>query len=348
VAIFSAALGAVFAVALYERDTRPEREPSTLGINVAQPRDEPLPALDVAAVADSVGASTVAIQNPVAAADGTVLGESIGTGLIVTSDGEIITNAHVVEGATEVNVRLPGETEPRRAAVIASEPEVDLALLRVEAEGLTAATLAAADDIRVGDEVVAIGYALDLDGNPTVTTGIVSALDRALELNQGVLGGLIQTDASISSGNSGGPLVNAAGEVIGINTLVAEDPAGATANGLGFAVSSADVAAAIERLRNSADGEEQASGFLGVGLAPRTDGGSGALVTEVVDGSPAETVGVQPDDVVVAIDDRIISGQAGLVAVIRSKQPGDEVTVELVRDGEPMTVEAVLAERPPE
>ncbi len=348
IAIISGGLGALVAVQLHDRATRPPQRASTLGVTVAEPRTEPLPTMDVASVADSVGASVVAIQNPVAADDGTVLGESLGTGVVATADGEIITNEHVIRGADEVNVRLVGETEPRRASVIAADPDVDLALLRVDVEGLSPVTLAAPDDVRVGDQVLAIGYALDLDGDPTVTSGIVSALDRALDTNDGVLGGLIQTDAAISSGNSGGPLVNARGELVGINTLVAADRAGAAANGLGFAVSSEDVAAAIERLRAQAGGEPAPSGFLGVELAPRADGGSGALVRSIVPDSPAEEIGLREGDAVIAIDSRPISGQSGLVAVIRSREPGDEVTVEAVRDGEEMTFTATLAERPDE
>jgi S1-C subfamily serine protease len=348
IAVVSGGLGALVAVELHDRATRPPQRASTLGVEVAEPRAEPLPAMDVAAVADSVGASVVAIQNPVAADDGTVLGESLGTGVVVTADGEIITNEHVVRGADEVNVRLVGETEPRRAAVIAADADVDLALLRVDVEGLSPVTLAAPGDVRVGDQVLAIGYALDLDGDPTVTSGIVSALDRALDTNDGVLGGLIQTDAAISSGNSGGPLVNARGELVGINTLVAADRAGASANGLGFAVSNEDVAAAIERLRAQAGGEPAPSGFLGVELASRTDGGSGALVRSIVPDSPAEQIGLREGDAVIAVDGRAISGQAGLVAVIRAREPGDEVTVEAVRNGEEMTFTATLAERPEE
>ena len=132
-----------------------------------------------------------------------------------------------------MHVRLNGESEPPRAAVVAADPARDLALLRVDATGLSPATFAAPDDIRLGDEVLAIGYALDLDGDPTVTLGIVSALDRTLDTETGALKGLIQTDAAVSSGNSGGPLVNALGQVVGITTLVSSTSFGSTANGSG-------------------------------------------------------------------------------------------------------------------
>ena len=195
---------------------------------------------------------------------------------------------------------------------------------------------------------MAIGYALDLDGDPSVTVGIISALGRALETETGVLSGLIQTDAAISSGNSGGPLVNALGQVVGINTLVVTAQSGATSNGLGFAISSGTVQAAIGALRDLANGQVQPAGFLGVNLVARHDGGSGALVSEVVVGSPADDAGIEVDDVVIAVDEQVVDGQVSLVGAIRGRKPGDSVSVTLVRGGQQLTVDAVLTVRPPD
>ena len=336
-------IGAYLGTNLAERRSDPPRRASTLGIVTAAPRASALPDLDVAAVAQTIGASVVAVQ-AVVDEPGRV-GQSLGTGLVLTTDGEIITNAHVVRGAKEVNVRLAGETEPRRAAVIATDPGHDLALLRVDAQGLSPATFAAPGDVRVGDEVVAVGYALDLDGDPSVTLGIVSALDRSLEAEGEVLTGLIQTDAAISSGNSGGPLVNALGQVVGINTLIALTQQGSSANSLGFAINGTQVLARILVLRQPSDDTAAAIGFLGVGLSARRDGGSGALVAEVTEDSPAADAGIRVGDVVVAIDDVAIDGQASLVAAIRDRLPGDVVVVSLVRDGEALSVSATLGER---
>ena len=194
--------GAFLGTYLADRRADPPRRPSTLGLVVAEPRNQALPALDVAAVSASVGASVVAIQ-VVVGKDGVALGEAIGTGIIVTADGEIVTNAHVVESQDTVNVRLVGETEPRKGAVIAVDEAHDLALIRIDTDGLTPATFVASDDVRLGDEVVAIGYALNLDGDPSVTRGIVSALDREITLPTGdVLKGLIQTNAAINQNSS--------------------------------------------------------------------------------------------------------------------------------------------------
>ncbi len=338
-------VGALIGVQWAQQRAAPLRKPSTLGIDVVEPRADVLPRLDVEAIANDLAPSIVAVQSNLVRNGQS--GESVGTGLIVTADGEIVTNAHVVGEAKTVHVRLNGESEPRDAAVLASDPARDLALLRIDTTGLSPATFAAPDDIRLGDEVVAIGYALDLDGDPTVTLGIVSSLGRTLNTESGALKGLIQTDAAVSSGNSGGPLINAVGHVVGITTLVSSTGLGSTANGLGFAISAAELLPEIDQLRDQANGQPSASGYLGVQLDRRTDGGSGALVSEVVVGSAADKAGIEVGDVVIAVDGEPITGQAGLIATIRNLAPGDEATVSLVRDGKPLEVSAVLGERPP-
>jgi S1-C subfamily serine protease len=339
-------VGALIGVRWAQQRAEPLRKPSTLGINVVEPRQTPLPRLDVEAIANDLAPSVVAVQSTLSR-DGQN-GESVGTGLIVTADGEIVTNAHVVGEATTVHVRLNGESEPRDAAVVATDPGRDLALLRVDVHGLSPATLAAPNDVRLGDEVLAIGYALDLDGDPTVTLGIVSALDRNLTTETGTLKGLIQTDAAVSSGNSGGPLINALGRVVGINTLVSSTALGSTSNGLGFAISTAELIPEIDHLRAQANGETTASGFLGVLLVRRSDGGSGALVSEVTGGSAAAKAGIEVGDVVVAVDGEPISGQAALIATIRNLLPGDTATMSLVRGGKKLDVSVVLDKRPPD
>ena len=192
-------------------------------INVSDPSGPIEGRLDVAKVIDHMAASVVTISADIDSAFGQ--GQSTGTGAIVSSDGEILTNAHVVDGATEIRVRLAGETEPREARLLASDPGNDLALLRMSGDEFDAAVFADPGSVRIGYEVVAIGFALGLDGDPSVTLGIVSALDRTIGTEGAFLDGLIQTDVAISSGNSGGPLVNARGEVVGINTAVARDTA---------------------------------------------------------------------------------------------------------------------------
>lgn len=272
-------------------------------------------------------------------------GRSVGTGVVVTSNGEILTNAHVVEGATSVVVRFAGETEPRVAKILATDVGNDLALIKVEATGLVAATFAKPGSVKIGDAVIAIGYALALDGGPTVTSGIVSAMKRTIETETGALNSLIQTDAAISSGNSGGPLVNLKGEVVGINTAVARGDSESAATNIGFSISVDEVLIVIEQLRAQANGVERREGFLGVGLTGREDGGQGAIITDVRAGSPADNAGILVNDIVLSVDGEPIDGQAGLVASIRDAVPGQIVKIEISRDGKRMTFEATLVAR---
>ena len=300
----------------------------------------------VGAVADALRASIVTVSSDITEAG--LIGEGIGTGVIISADGQILTNAHVVEGATKVRVRLPGEREPRDATVLAADTDNDLALLSVQATGLTPVTFADPSSTRVGDEVIAIGYALDLDGEASVTLGIVSALDRTLVTKVGALDGLIQTDAAISSGNSGGPLVNAVGQVVGINTAVALGDATNTASNIGFAISVSQVLPEIELLRDKAVGGAHEDGFLGVGLDDRFDGGQGAVIGQVDQNSPASAADIRVNDILIEIEGLQIDGSAGVVAAIRDREPGDQVEIVIERDGESKTVTVTLDTRPPE
>ncbi len=297
----------------------------------------------IAKVAERLADSVVTISTTLDDESGG--GRGVGTGLVLTSDGEILTNAHVVEDAADVVVRFAGETEPRVAKILATDMGNDLALIKVDVTGLVAATFAKPGSVRIGDIVVAIGYALALDGGPTVTSGIVSALKRTIETDSGALNSLIQTDAAISSGNSGGPLVNLKGEVVGINTAVARGDYELAANNIGFSISVDEVLIVIKQLRDQANGVERKDGFLGVGLAAREDGGQGAIITNVQPGSPADKAGILIDDVVLAVDGEPIDGQAGLVAAIRDAVPGQTVKIEIFRDGQRLSFEATLIAR---
>ena len=195
--------------------------------------------LDLAAVLDHMARSVVAVETTVQTRRGPFVqeGEGAGTGIVLDDDGHVLTNAHVVSGASEVSVTLAGDSRARSAEVVGSDPDNDIAVLRVDdTDGLQAATFADGG-VQVGDQVVAIGNALALEGGPTVTEGIVSALDRSIRTESGTLTGLIQTDAAISSGNSGGPLVNAYGEVVGVNSAVASSGGGVEASNIGFVIS---------------------------------------------------------------------------------------------------------------
>jgi putative serine protease PepD len=254
-----------------------------------------------------------------------------------------------VENSTEVRVVLNGETEPRKARVLAADAGNDLALIRIEnITGLTAATFADPESLAVGDQVVAVGYALDLDGGASVTSGIISALNRTMQNEDGALNALIQTDAAISSGNSGGPLINMEGHVVGVNTAVYRSTETSAANNIGFAISVGEVKRVIGVLRTEAGGEKRAQGYLGIALSDRTDGGVGAVVSEVAADSPAETAGLKVRDIILRVNDQPITGQGALIGIIRDATPGEEVEIVIERDGERITVKAELAARPSE
>ncbi len=345
-ALFAALIGGLLGAGLADDPAAPT---ATTGSTVAEVPREPLTIpgdrLDVATIVELVAPSVVTVN--ASGGDGTQ-NLAVGTGVVLSEAGEIVTNAHVVDGFTTVSVLLTGEFEPRTAAVVALDPNNDLAVIRLDQPpALTPATFADPNDVLVGDDVVAIGYALRLDGAPSVTRGIVSALERTLSTDTGPLDGLIQTDAAISSGNSGGPLVNARGEVIGINTAVARSGPEVSANGIGFAISIAEAMPVIDQLRggDGIDGSAPAAGFLGVDLGNRRDGGTGAVIIGVAAGTPAEVAGLVADDLVVAVDGAPIGSAAGLAAAVRDAGPGATLALDVVRGGETLTIPVTLAER---
>jgi len=318
--------------------------PSSQPVLTAVPGLDVPPVVDVAGVVERISPSVVTV---VASSRGNAgAGRSTGTGVVITSDGEILTNSHVVEGSDDVRVLFGDTIDPIPAVVLAADPGNDLALLKVDLDGLAPAVFADPGSITIGDEVVAVGFALDLDGGPTVTRGIVSALNRTIANSDGALDGLIQTDAAISSGNSGGPLLNANGEVIGINTAVFQSSFNTAANNVGFAISVGEALPVIETLRGLADGETRVEGYLGVGLEDRTDGGRGAVITDVGPDSPASRAGIEAGDIVVDVDGTPIDGQGALIAAIRDRSPGDTVAIDVLRGGSRLTLTATLVERP--
>ena len=299
--------------------------------------------LDVAGVVAKAEPAVVSIQVDVDR--GFMNATGAGTGVILTADGEVLTNAHVVQGASTVRVTLAGESRARTADVVGTDPAADLALLRIPgASGLPTAELGSSADLAVGDDVVAIGNALALRGGPTVTRGIVSALDRSLDTAGGTMTGLIQTDASISSGNSGGPLVNAAGQVIGINTAVAASGRGSAAENIGFAIAMDKALPVVEQLRGNASAARV--GYLGVSTADPDDGSRGATVMSVAAGSPAATAGLRTGDLVTHVDGKAVDGAAALSSAVKAHEPGDTVRLQVIRDDDETTLEATLGVQP--
>ena len=264
-------------------------------------------------------------------------GSGEGTGVIISSDGYVLTNAHVVDGANRVSVAVAGGSRAQSATVVGADDAHDVALLKIEgASGLPAAELGRSADVGVGEDVVAIGNALGLRGDPTVTRGIVSALNRTVEN----LTGMIQTDAAINPGNSGGPLVNSAGQIIGINTAVAAQGA----QNIGFAIPIDKAKSLADRLKTGQGPAPTA--FLGVSTTETEDGSAGALVVSLVSGGPAQRASISVGDLIVSFDGKPVSGADTLSGLVQARQPGDTVQVVIERDGTSRTVSVTLGTKP--
>jgi putative serine protease PepD len=262
-----------------------------------------------------------------------------GSGFVFDEDGHVITNAHVVGGADSISVRFwNGETHD--ATVVGTDPSTDLAVLKVDAPAslLDSLQLADSNQINVGDSVVAIGSPFGLD--QTVTTGIVSALHREMESQSGfTIDDSIQTDAAINHGNSGGPLLDARGRVIGVNSQIRSDSGGN--DGIGFAIPSNTVKSIASQLITDGKAEHA---FLGIELRDAESGG--AMVVSVRPNTPADDAGLQTGDVITAVDDEQIENGDELRAAINAHSPGDSVKIEFRRDGDDRTVTVELASRP--
>jgi S1-C subfamily serine protease len=292
----------------------------------------------------------------------TTSGKGEGTGFVVRSDGIVVTNFHVVEGATRVTV-LSSADRPARytARVIGGDPDADVAVLKVDATGLATVPMGRSSALQLGQPVVAIGYALGLQGGPSVTTGVVSSLTRKITVpdqncstcsnGQRVYGNVVQTDAAINPGNSGGPLVNLAGQVVGINTA---GVSAGNAENVGFAI---QIDSARPIITQAADHPQAPVAYMGVSsvdasnpqiqfeLNPAVD--RGAAVVGVVPNGPADQAGIQAGDVIVGFDGRTITGSDELGTAIRSDSPGDIVSVTVVRsDGMRSTVSVTLGTNP--
>ena len=277
-------------------------------------------------------------------------GAGSGSGIVLTEDGQILTNNHVVEGVADGGLRVAfNDGTTAEAIVVGTDPLTDLAVIQAdEVSGLQPAELGSSDDLQVGQDVVAIGSPFGLDS--TVTTGIVSALDRPvnagpLEDGTSSVFPAIQTDAAINPGNSGGALVNSAGQVVGINAAIRTDsvsydtPGGSI--GLGFAIPIDQARPIIEDL---AAGEPATHARIGVSVGDPVDDGAtaGAVVRLVTDGSAGGDAGLEPGDVITMVNEDLISSSDDLVATIRSHRPGDTVTLTYLRDGSSDTVEVTL------
>ncbi|MBQ7001041.1 MAG: trypsin-like peptidase domain-containing protein [Oscillospiraceae bacterium] len=296
--------------------------------------------------------SVVAISTTVQANTiyGPTQGSSSGSGFILTEDGYVITNYHVVENATAIQVITHDGTE-YAATLVGSDSTNDLAVLKVDATGLAAAPLGSSTDLMIGDMVVAIGNPL---GNlaSTQTVGYVSGIDREVSTDKLTTISMIQTDAAINPGNSGGPLFNMRGEVIGITTAKYSGTtgSGATIEGIGFAIPIDDVAPLIEDLISHG---YVTGAYMGVTVTNTDETAAakfglptGAYIDGVEEGGAAQKTGILPKDIVIAIDEYTVSNVTDLTRALRHYKAGDTATVTLLRGGKEMKLSITFDERP--
>ena len=313
--------------------------------------------LDVAGVLAKVEAGVVAVSVVGQANNGFFNSgqfQAAGSGMIVDTNGLVLTNAHVVAGANKITVALyDGRTVD--ADLVGSSAANDVALVRLRnTSGLQPVNLGDSKNLQVGDAVVAVGNALNLGATPTVTTGIVSALNRSLDAdNNEHLDNLIQTDAAINHGNSGGPLVDANGDVIGVNTAIASQ-----AQNIGFAMSINNVKTVVEQLKSGHSDTATAGAFLGVSTSNVADvvpavrqrfgikATKGAFVQQVVPGSGADSAGLQAGDVITSLDGKSVSQAAEVGAIVTQHKPGDKVEMKYERNGDSHAASVTLGSKP--
>jgi S1-C subfamily serine protease len=297
-------------------------------------------------------------------------GTATGSGFVIDGEGHILTNNHVVEGASKVTVKLGDSEKTYEAEVVGADPGTDIALLKVDApdDEIHPLSLGHSSEAEVGDPVVAIGNPFGLDR--TVTSGIVSALQRQIEAPNGfAISHVIQTDAAINPGNSGGPLINAAGEVIGINAQIATGGGGNGNVGIGFAIPIDTVRAEIEQLKTKGEVEHAFIGISGGTVTPELAKAvnlpveEGVIVQSVVKDGPADKAGIEAGgtsatingeevrlggDIITEVDGKKLKSMDELVEIIQSSKPGDELTLTIIRGGDEKTADVTLGTQPEE
>jgi serine protease Do len=330
--------------------TPPIPLPSSAPLPTTNPNQDPVVAVVHRVLPSVVNVTTNLLQGFF----GSQQGRGVGTGFVIRSDGIIVTNWHVVECAQHITVITPPPDVQRfDARVIGGDPNTDLAVLKIDGHDMPTLSLGDSSQLELGEHVVAMGYALALNGGPTVTSGIVSALHRSLPVSDPnfgtrTYGDVIQTDAAINPGNSGGPLVNLAGQVVGIDTAGASQ-----AENIGFAIAIDSAKPTVERALSNPSAR---TAFLGVGTADVTKAlvfqislpvTQGAYVVDVTPGGPADAAGIKAGEVITSFAGTAVATSDDLGSLIQDQSPGAKVPVTVVSpNGAERTVTATLGARP--
>jgi serine protease Do len=304
-------------------------------------------AMDIQAILEQVEESVVTIETSLNAQGGVF--EGAGTGVVLSADGLVMTNAHVISESDGITVRTFDGAD-HEATLVGSEPASDLAVIKLDGvDDLVPAELGSSEALLVGEPVIAIGNALNLGGQPSVTTGIVSAVNRTIDGPDGRLSDLIQTDAAINPGNSGGPLVDSSGAVVGMNTAIIEG-----SQNIGFAIAIDSAKPIIEDLQAGNGEITPDTPRLGVTTVPldtvedavreqlQIEAEDGAFVVEVLPDSGADAAGLQQGDVILTVDGEEITSNERLGEIIRDHAPGDVIEIVVEREGEQQTLTAEI------
>ncbi len=316
----------------------------------ASPAPASSPTPSIPEIVEIISRSVVHIQTEAVQLDQfnrPVPGGGVGTGEIIDEDGHILTNNHVVEGAQRIVV-TPNDNREFEAVFIGGDFFTDLAIVRIDAESLVTIPTGKSSELKVGEQVIAIGHALDLPGGPTITGGWVSALERSIDVSENnTMQHLIQTDAAINPGNSGGPLVNTSGQMIGINTIRT-----GSGEGIGFAIAIDHALPLIEELKTKGIIERS---FLGARTVNITGGlamnlglpvSAGAGIVAIAPGSPAERAGLRDSDIIVGLAGTPLTNVAEMRSILAKYESGTEVEVQFYRDDQLLNVTVILGDRP--
>ena len=344
---------AILAGACVQAPAAPASVPSATATEVPSPTQPPTPftsnasILSTVEIAKLLRPSVVHIQIETVQTGLPAPQNGVGTGVILDEEGNILTNNHVVDGAQRITVAL-ADGRSIDATLVGGDLFTDLAVIKIEADDLTPAVVGDSSQLQVGEDVVAIGHALDLSGGPTVSKGVVSALERSIQEDaQSTIDGLIQTDAAINPGNSGGPLANSQGEVIGINTAIIRQ-----SQGIGFAININDAKLVFRQLIARGFVERGFLGIVHLNVTPTTASdlgipvNYGVAIDSVTRGSAADQVGLRANDVIVKLENTEIRTTADLIRFLTNHGPGETVDIDYYRGSQMLEGLVTLGARP--